>query len=170
MKKIILVAMTTTALLTTSFLAQAADLPRKAYAPPPVMVAAIYDWTGFYIGANGGYGTSRNCWGVLPVAGAVIPDGCHNQSGGILGGQLGYRWQAGPVVYGLEAQGDWASLRSSHVSLVNPLLTDSSKVTGLGLFTGQIGYAWNAALLYVKGGAALTSIVSCRPPPLEALA
>jgi outer membrane immunogenic protein len=157
MKKVILVSMTTTALLTTSFLAQAADLPRKAYAPPPVMVAAIYDWTGFYIGANGGYGTSRNCWGVLPVAGAVIPDGCHNQSGGILGGQLGYRWQAGPVVYGLEAQGDWASLRSSHVSLVNPLLTDSSKVTGLGLFTGQIGYAWNAALLYVKGGAAVTS-------------
>ena len=61
MKKFILVAMATTALLTTSVLAQAADLPQKAYAPPPVMVAAIYDWTGFYIGANGGYGTSRNC-------------------------------------------------------------------------------------------------------------
>lgn len=86
-----------------------------------------------------------------------FPNGCHSQSGGILGGQFGYRWQGGPVVFGLEAQGDWASLRSSHVSIVNPLLTDSSKVTGLGLFTGQIGYAWNAALLYVKGGAALTN-------------
>jgi outer membrane immunogenic protein len=95
--------------------------------------------------------------GLVPVAGAVIPDGCHNQSGGILGGQAGYRWQMGPAVFGSEAQGDWASLRSSHVSLVNPLLTDSSKVTGLGLFTGQVGYAWNAALLYVKGGAAVTS-------------
>src|SRR5712672_4410302 len=63
----------------------------------------------------------------------------------------------GPAVFGLEAQGDWASLRSSHVSVVNPLLTDSSKVDGLGLFTGQIGYAWNAALLYLKGGAAVTS-------------
>src|SRR5260370_37109386 len=63
----------------------------------------------------------------------------------------------GPAVFGLEAQGDWASLRSSHVSVVNPLLTDSSKVTGLGLFTGQIGHAWNAALLYLKGGAAVTS-------------
>ncbi len=60
-------------------------------------------------------------------------------------------------MFGLEAQGDWASLRSSHVSVVNPLLTDSSKVTSLGLFTGQIGYAWNAALLYLKGGAAVTS-------------
>jgi outer membrane immunogenic protein len=34
---------------------------------------------------------------------------------------------------------------------VNPPLADTSKVNGLGLFTGQIGCAWNAALLYVKG-------------------
>src|ERR1700710_569191 len=156
MSKLLAFPTTAMALLATSFMAQAADLPQKTYAPAPVMVAAIYDWTGFYIGANGGYGTSRNCWGFVPVAGTVIPDGCHSQSGGILGGQAGYRWQASSFVFGLEAQGDWASLRSSHVSLVNPLLTDSSKVTGLGLFTGQIGYAWNAALLYVKGGAATT--------------
>jgi outer membrane immunogenic protein len=157
MQKLLVSTTAAAALLMTSLAAQAADLPQKAYAPAPVMVAAVYDWTGFYIGANGGYGTSRNCWGVVPLGGGVaIPDGCHSQSGGIVGGQVGYRWQAGPVVFGLEAQGDWASLRSSHVSLVNPLLTDSSKVTGLGLFTGQIGYAWNAALLYVKGGAATT--------------
>src|SRR5260370_590807 len=121
------------------------------------MVVGVYAWTGFYIGGNGGYGTSRNCWGLVPIAGAVVPDGCHSQSGCIIGGQAGYRWQMGPAVFGLEAQGDWASLRSSHVSVVNPILTDSSKVTGLGLFTGQIGYAWNAALLYLKGGAAVTS-------------
>jgi outer membrane immunogenic protein len=156
MKKILLSATAATALLATSLVAQAADLPQKAYAPAPVMVAAVYDWTGFYIGGNGGYASSRNCWGFVPVAGAVIPDGCHSQSGGVVGGQVGYRWQGGPMVFGLEAQGDWASLRSLHVSLVNPLLTDSSKVTGLGLFTGQIGYAWSAALLYLKGGAALT--------------
>jgi outer membrane immunogenic protein len=156
MKKIIQTSTTAAAALLLTSFAQAADLPQKAYVPAPVMMAAMYDWSGFYIGANGGYGTSRNCWGFVPVAGAVIPDGCHDQSGGVLGGQVGYRWQGGPVVFGLEAQGDWASLRSSHVSLNNPLLTDSSKVTGLGLFTGQIGYAWNAALLYVKGGAATT--------------
>jgi outer membrane immunogenic protein len=134
----------------------AADLPQRTYAPAPVMIA-VYDWTGFYLGGNGGYGTSRNCWGFVPVAGAVIPDGCHSQSGGIIGGQVGYRWQTGGFVFGLEAQGDYASLRSSRVSLVNPLLTDTAKVDGLGLFTGQIGYAWNAALLYLKGGAAVTS-------------
>jgi outer membrane immunogenic protein len=155
MKKILLSMTTAAALLTTSLAVQAADLPQKAYAPPPVM-AAMYDWSGFYIGGNGGYGTSRNCWGLVPVAGSVIPDGCHSQSGGIVGGQVGYRWQSGPAVFGVEAQGDWASLRSSNVSLANPLLTDSTKVTGLGLFTGQIGYAWNTVLLFVKGGAAVT--------------
>jgi outer membrane immunogenic protein len=63
MKKIILGSATAAlALLATSLIARAADLPQKAYAPAPVMVA-IYDWTGFYIGGNGGYGTSRNCWG-----------------------------------------------------------------------------------------------------------
>src|SRR6195952_4473169 len=156
MKKIIQASTTAAALLITSLAAQAADLPQKAYVPAPVMMAAMYDWSGFYIGGNAGYGTSRNCWGVVPVAGAVIPDGCHDQSGGVVGGQVGYRWQGGPAVFGLEAQGDWASMRSSHVSVVNPLLTDSSKVTGVGLFTGQVGYAFDAALLYVKGGAAVT--------------
>jgi outer membrane immunogenic protein len=156
MKKILISTTITAALLTTSLAALAADLPQKVYAPPPVMVAAVYDWTGFYIGANGGYGSSRNCWGFVPVGAAVIPDGCNNSSGGIIGGQMGYRWQAGGFVFGLEGQGDWASIRASQISVVNPALTDRTTVSGLGLFTAQVGYAWNAALLYVKGGAAVT--------------
>ena len=136
--------------------ASAADLPQRAYKAPP-MIAPIYDWTGFYIGDNAGYGSSRNCWGVVPIAGTVIPDGCNTSSGGVVGGQLGYRWQTGPAVFGVEAQGDWANLRSSHVSIFNPALTDRATVESFGLFTGQIGYAWNAALLYLKGGAAVTS-------------
>jgi outer membrane immunogenic protein len=137
--------------------AVAADLPQRAYTPAPVMMASVYDWTGFYIGANGGYGSSRNCWGAVTGANVVVNDGCNSMSGGVLGGQAGYRWQAGQFVFGLEGQGDWANMRGSLVSLVNPALTNSAKVTGLGLITGQVGYAWNAALLYVKGGAAMTS-------------
>jgi outer membrane immunogenic protein len=138
--------------------ASAADLAARPYtkAPPPV-VATIYDWSGFYIGANGGWGQSHNCWDFVPVAGAIVPDGCRNQSGGIVGGQIGYRWQASQFVFGLEAQGDWADLSSSRVSLIDPAFTTRTRVNGLGLFTGQIGYAWNAALLYLKGGAAVTS-------------
>jgi outer membrane immunogenic protein len=137
--------------------ASAADLAARPYtkAPPPV-VAVIYDWSGFYIGANGGWAQSRNCWDFVTVAGAFIRDGCRDQSGGIVGGQLGYRWQTGQFVFGLEGQGDWADLSSSHISLINPAFTTRTKVEGLGLFTGQVGYAWNAALLYLKGGAAVT--------------
>jgi outer membrane immunogenic protein len=138
--------------------ASAADLAARPYtkAPPPV-VAAIYDWSGFYIGADGGWGQARACWGFVPVAGAIIPGGCGDGSGGIVGGQLGYRWQTGQFVFGLEGQGDWADLSNTHISLINPAFSTRAKVDGIGLFTGQIGYAWNAALLYLKGGAAVTS-------------
>jgi outer membrane immunogenic protein len=135
--------------------ASAADMAVKA-APPPAPLPVIYDWTGFYIGGNGGWGQAHNCWNFLTVVGATIADGCRNVSGGLLGGQIGYRWQTGQFVFGVEGQGDWADLSGTRVSLINPFFSERTKVNGLGLFTGQVGYAWNAALLYVKGGAAVT--------------
>jgi outer membrane immunogenic protein len=137
--------------------ASAADLAARPYKAPPPVVAPIYDWTGFYIGANGGWGSSHNCWDFITVAGPVISDGCRDRSGGLVGGQIGYRWQANQFVFGLEAQGDWADFSNTHVSLFNPTLSTRVKTDGIGLFTGQVGWAWNAALLYVKGGAAVTS-------------
>jgi outer membrane immunogenic protein len=138
--------------------ASAADLAARPYtkAPPPI-VAPIYNWTGFYIGANGGWGQSRNCWDFVDVAGVVFADGCRERSGGLAGGQIGYRWQANQWVFGVEAQGDWADLKNTRLSVFDPTLSTRTKTDGIGLFTGQIGYAWNAALLYVKGGAAVTS-------------
>jgi outer membrane immunogenic protein len=79
-----------------------------------------------------------------------------NRSGGLIGGQIGYRWQASQWVFGLEAQGDWADLNNQRVSIVNPALSIRTKTSAIGLFTGQIGYAWNASLFYFKGGAAVT--------------
>ena len=125
------------------------------------MIAAIYDWSGFYIGANGGWGSSRNCWTATSAFGAAVPatsEGCHDATGGIVGGQIGYRWQSGGWVFGVEAQGDWADLRGSNTSLVllAPFV-NRSKIDALGLFTGQVGYSWNNVLWYVKGGAAVTN-------------
>ena len=59
-------------------------------------------------------------------------------------------------MFGLEAQGDWADLKGSNVSLFIPAWTNHSKIDAFGLFTGQVGYAWNNVLWYVKGGAAVT--------------
>jgi outer membrane immunogenic protein len=135
--------------------ASAADMAVKARpAPPPVV--PIYDWTGFYIGANGGWGSSHNCWDFVTAGGVVVADACRDATGGIIGGQIGYRWQTGQFVFGLEGQGDWADLSASRVSLINPAFSTRSRVDGIGLFTGQIGLAWNQALFYLKGGAAVT--------------
>ena len=139
--------------------ASAADLAARPYtkAPPP-MIAAMYDWSGFYIGLNGGWGSSRKCWDFTTVAGVfVAAEGCHDATGAVAGGQIGYRWQASSWVFGLEAQGDWANLRGSNTSLFTPAFTNRSRIDAFGLFTGQVGYAWNNVLLYVKGGAAVTA-------------
>jgi outer membrane immunogenic protein len=139
--------------------ASAADMAARPYtkAPPP-MAVALYDWSGFYVGANGGGGWSDKCWDVTNFRGPVAPfrEGCHNATGGEVGGQVGYRWQASSWVFGLEAQGDWADLKASNVSLFVPNWTNNSKIEAFGLFTGQVGYAWNNVLWYAKGGAAVT--------------
>jgi outer membrane immunogenic protein len=152
MKKFLL---STTILAALTGSAVAADMAVKA--PPPAPLPVIYNWTGFYIGANGGWGSSHNCWDFVTVAGTVFGDGCRDRSGGVIGGQIGYRWQANQFVFGLEAQGDWADITSTRVALADPTFSTRVKTDGIGLFTGQLGWAWDAALLYVKGGAAVTS-------------
>ena len=156
MKKILLVTASLIA-LGAAAPAVAADLAARPYTKAPAMIAAVYDWSGFYIGANGGWGSSRKCWDFLPAAGGVAPEGCHDATGGTIGGQVGYRWQAGTWVFGVEAQGNWADFKGNNVSVFNPAFRNESRVDAFGLFTGQIGYAANNVLLYVKGGAAVTS-------------
>ena len=151
MKKFVISAAVAMSLATPAL---AADMAVKA--PPPAPLPMIYDWSGFYIGANGGWGQSHSCLDFVTAVGTVA-SGCGDRSGGVAGGQIGYRWQTNQFVFGLEAQGDWANLRNTRVSLLNPTLSTTAKTDGIGLFTGQIGWAWNASLLYVKGGAAVTS-------------
>ena len=89
------------------------------------MIAAVYDWTGFYIGANGGRGSSRNSWDLGSPF--VVSEGSHDATGGTVGGQVGYRWQAGTFVFGLEAQGNWADFSGSNVSQVFPAFRNHTK-------------------------------------------
>ena len=95
----------TTAAMAVS--ASAADLAARPYtkAPPPAVVA-VYDWSGFYIGGNAGYGTTRNCWNFVSFAGAPFgaDQGCHDSDGAVAGGQIGYRWQSNAFVFGMEAK------------------------------------------------------------------
>lgn len=142
--------------------ASAADMAARPYtkAPAPVVVP-VYNWTGFYIGVNGGWGNSHKCVddaGFVQAPLAVpVRDNCGDARGGLVGGQIGYNWQAGSWVFGLEAQGNWADMSGSAPSLLNPGISARARIDSIGLFTGRIGYAWNNVLLYVKGGGAVTS-------------
>nr|WP_312014746.1 hypothetical protein [Bradyrhizobium sp. AUGA SZCCT0240] len=101
---------------------------------------------------------SRKCWDTVTPAGAFIAaEGCHDASGGTAVGQIGYRWQSGTWVFGVEGQGNWADFSGGNVSLAFPLTTINSKIDAFGLLTGQIGYAANTVLFYVKGGAAVVA-------------
>jgi outer membrane immunogenic protein len=155
MKKIWFTAAFGLALLGVAASASAADLAAKPYVKAPPPPPPIYDWTGFYIGANGGWGQSHSCVDFITAAG-TFANGCGDRSGGVVGGQIGYRWQFNQFVVGVEGQGDWADLSNTRVSLFNPTLSTTAKTDGIGLITGQVGYAWNAALFYFKGGAAVT--------------
>ena len=138
--------------------ASAADLPARTITKAPVMIATISDWSGFYLGINGGGGSSHTCWTNTNTLGVpTVPntsEGCQNATGGLVGGQFGYRVQSASWVFGIEAQGDWTSMKGANASLFLPA-TNQTRVNALGLFTGQVGYAWNNVLWYLKGGAAV---------------
>jgi outer membrane immunogenic protein len=141
--------------------ASAADLAARTYTKAPAVVAPLYDWSGFYIGLNGGGASSHACYTLTSVAGLPIAntpsEGCHNATGAVAGGQIGYRWQAANWVFGVEAQGDWTNLKGSNSSLTALIpYVNQTRIDAIGLFTGQVGYAFNSVLLYVKGGAAVT--------------
>src|SRR6201982_2350218 len=165
MKSVLLGAAAVVAALSVAVPASAADLTARPYTKAPAMVAAIYDWSGFYIGLNGGGGWSHNSWtNTATLLGPPVPsasEGCHDASGGMIGGQVGYRWQSANWVFGVEGQGDWADIKGSNVSaagLAAPLsgVTNQTKIDAIGLITGQVGYAWNNVLWYVKGGGAVS--------------
>ena len=118
MKSFLLATVGLVALVGMAAPASAADMAVKA--PPPAPLPVIYNWSGFYIGGNGGWGQSHNCWISLTRLALTFAEGCRERSGGVVGGQIGYRWQANQWVFGVEAQGDWADLSSTRVSLLDP--------------------------------------------------
>lgn len=146
--------MLTLAVVTPSFSADLTAQPAEAiYTKAPQRVAAaIYDWSGLYVGMNGGLGSSSNCWDYN----GRTPEGCHDATGITVGGQIGYRWQIGQIVLGVEGQGNWADLSGSNVSIAFGDV-DQSKINAFGTMTGQIGYALDSVLFYAKGGVAVAS-------------
>jgi outer membrane immunogenic protein len=140
MKKIALLGTTALAAVMVAGAAQAADMPVKAPVAP--LYAAPFNWTGFYIGAHVGAGWSTKEWS---EEGLVFLN--YNLNGFLGGGQLGYNWQSGWAVFGVEADASWTDIRGSQSGF-------TSKIDALGTITGRFGGAVDHALVYVKGGGA----------------
>ncbi|MGE3183005.1 MAG: outer membrane protein [Phycisphaerae bacterium] len=144
--RLLTAAIASAALFVSAHTVSAADLPpQPAYkAPPPI---ALYNWTGFYIGAHAGYG-----WGDGNVLG-----GSNDLDGWFIGGQLGYNWHfAGtPWVLGFEVDSAWADFGDSTTFLVpGGLVGASTEFNYFGTARVRVGYAIDRVLLYLTGGLA----------------
>ncbi|MBN8966623.1 MAG: porin family protein, partial [Rhizobiales bacterium] len=128
-----------------------ADLPASVYkAPPPV---AVPTWTGAYIGAHVGAGLLNSDRSVSdPTIGSFLI-GNGSGSGVVGGGQIGYNFQAGWLVYGIEGAFT-ASGISSDAACLGAGLTCSTDANWFAMVTGRVGGLVNdRTLAYVKGGA-----------------
>lgn len=139
--------------------AAAADLPASPAYKAQAPVAAVYNWTGFYIGGNAGYGWGNQDPMVL-FANRFDRTG-FDISGGMIGGTLGAQIQQGYVVIGLEGDIDWANISGSSVVTPSILgigqgvtLNTSSNITALATARARVGIAMNNVLFYATGGGA----------------
>jgi outer membrane immunogenic protein len=159
MKKLAIVL---SALALSSATASAADMAVKA---PPMPVAAIYNWTGFYIGGNVGGSWSNsdvNSYTILGAPIALTSAISHQTMDGVLGGgQIGYNWQRDKFVFGVEADGAWRDNKASTVLAFSNGLdftTFTTRQDWIATFRPRAGIAANNWLFYVTGGAAVEEI------------
>ncbi len=115
----------------------AADAGQGACAYVPVG----YNWTGFYLGINGGYAWGRSHWTLRRRS--IRRHGRRT---------AGYNWQAWQPV-GVRSEGDidWTNIKALHQHLPDRLQT---KNNWLGTVRGRVGYAWDRVMPYVTGGLA----------------
>ena len=153
MKKLLLAAVGMSVLTLGVMSADAADIIRRRPPPPaPVYVPPPYNWTGFYVGIIGGGG-----FGHSTVSNAFGATG-FNTSGGLAGGTVGYNYQIGQAVLGIEGDGDWSNIRGSTSSGICAGVSCEVRNDWLATVRGRLGYAYDRFLPYITGGAAFGDI------------
>jgi outer membrane immunogenic protein len=151
--------------------ALAADLP----VPPPVYHAPAVvapTWTGLYLGVNGGWGWTSNFNASStffdPTGATVISPGASNLSatGAVFGGQVGYNWQTGNWVWGVEGDFDGTNINKFSnagvlvATAVPPLGLNEPfhvNIDWLASIRARLGYGWGPGMVYVTGGGAWAS-------------
>jgi outer membrane immunogenic protein len=167
--KLLAVAAASALLIVSSLgAARAADLPMKA-APVP---APIYTWTGWYVGLNAGYGLAED-----PFSQTILEPGLGTESssinsrvtpnGAIAGGQIGYNYQSGHTVVGVEGDFQWSGQRDTAgcgiecingIGLAATVGSAAQNIKWFGTARGRLGWADNGWLLYITGGGAWAGV------------
>jgi outer membrane immunogenic protein len=137
--------------------AAAADLPVKArsfYSPEPVS-----NWTGFYVGAHAGI--ARHAWEFTDLddwtGNTIGTFWASSKNGFIAGAQIGYNWQSGSMVYGVEADWSWLSGDASQ-TFEGSSYGASTSVDWLATFRLRTGLAYGNSLVYITGGLAIANV------------
>ena len=131
------------ALLASAHTARADEASRPVYKSPSTG-APYFTWTGFYLGANGGFGLSDKT----------------NASGFVDGGTVGYNVQMGNFVIGFEGDYDWSSIRASSTAGLCAASATGCQTSNNWIATvrGRIGYAFDRYLPYFTGGLAYGNV------------
>jgi outer membrane immunogenic protein len=142
----------------------AADIGRQYVTKAPVTAPIpYYNWSGPYVGISGGWG-----WGdsshAVGVPGFALSSGDFNVDGGLIGLTLGFNYQTGPWVLGIEGDISWTDISggTTVAGVIPPGVlatgTFTSSLDWLGTVRGRIGYAFDRLLPYVTGGVAFGDV------------
>jgi outer membrane immunogenic protein len=152
--------------LTLSNRLMAADMEPPYFKAPPAPV--LYNWTGFYIGVNGGGGSLSQDFSGTQVTpfGSTTFGGNDGWGGALAGGHLGFNYEfPNYLVIGLEADADWADFTANSgiaacstfttgafAGLPAGCATNNQTLNDFGTVRARFGYAWNRVLFYGTGG------------------
>ena len=117
----------------------------KGFAPPPV-----YSWTGFYVGGHAGLATGYTEAQVPGFGGFADTD--FSMDGGIYGGHVGYNYQTGAWVFGIEGTYSGSNVEGNGTSLV--VFNVQRELDWLATVEGRLGYAFGRSMIYARGGCA----------------
>jgi outer membrane immunogenic protein len=132
----------------------AADLPTRE-APPPYAPPPVFSWTGFYLGAQLGYAWGTDSYTATSPFFGTFANNSFTPNGVVGGAHIGYNYQVGQFVLGIEGDVDGTSYSGSRSG---GFATTGSSIPVQGSIRGRVGVTLDRALLYITGGVAFAGV------------
>jgi outer membrane immunogenic protein len=153
-------------------MADAAGITARAAALPPEIPPAPYNWNGPFFGVSFGLTTGKSTQ--TSSVGDITPS--FDLTGGVFGLALGYNWQAGKLLYGVDTDFSLSTKRGTSGYLFGPPAAPGPVPAGylaetaehwIATYRGRLGYVFDSWMVYVTGGGATAdwSITATEPTP-----